>query len=378
MIAKKESALVSVIIPAFNVATIIERTIQSVLEQTYKNFEILVIDDGSTDRTGEVIDKLAAEDKRIRLLQQENQGVAAARNLGIKYARGDYIAPLDADDYWFPEKLEKQVAAMSESPSAVGLVYTWTIKIFENDRPRVFYNGWEEEGSVFLPLLLGNFLSNASTPLISRECFDHIGMYNMDFLKFDAQGCEDWDIYLRIAEHYEFRVVPEHLTGYRQSKESMSADWKLMARSYQFLMDLVRKRHPEIPAFVFRWSRSNYFLYLANKAARAQHDFSSLLLLTRATATDPFMLTNRRLLRMAGKNLLQLVRSERISSQSSSQPKVPTQENRHVDKNTAVGMSSVRRLKQRTEKLVQLQKKMRLDVTPNIGPKESSGQKTQP
>ena len=357
-----ETPMVSVVIPAFNAAMSIERTIQSVLAQTYPNYEILVIDDGSSDGTSDVVKKLAAGDERIRLLQQENQGVAAARNYGIKHATGDYIAPLDADDIWFPKKLEKQVGVMRECQPNVGLVYTWSVPVTGDGSMLNFSPGWEEEGAVFLPLLLGNFLSNASTPLICRECFDHAGMYNSNFLKFDAQGCEDWDLYLRIAEHYEFRVVPEPLTGYWQSAESMSADWRQMARSYHLMMEWLRKRHPEIPAFVFRWSKSNYFLYLANKAARARQTVDSFLLLSKASVLDPFMLTNKRLQRLLAKNLLHLVSGAGIQSPSGIMGKIEIQEHRMLMKKPAVGIAWIQRSKLRIKKLRLLQNDLKNPV----------------
>ncbi|MEA3292185.1 MAG: glycosyltransferase family 2 protein, partial [Pseudomonadota bacterium] len=319
--ANNDAPLVSVIIPAFNAAAHIDRTIQTVLAQTYLFYEILVVDDGSSDGTSDVVIRQAEGDGRIRLLRQENQGVSAARNHGIRQAKGDYIALLDADDIWFPEKLEKQVRVMRDSPPTVGLVYTWSARVSEDGRKPVLSNGWEEEGAVFLPLLLGNFLQNASTPLIRRECFDHVGMYGLDFHKLNAQGCEDWDIYLRIAEHYEFRVVPEHLVGYWQSMDSMSADWRLMDRSYRVLIDGVKKRHPEIPDFVYRWSKSNYLLYLAIRAARAQQTTASLWLLSQTTALDPFMLTNRRLQRTLAKNLIHRILSIREPSRSTGKQK---------------------------------------------------------
>lgn len=363
---KNDAPLVSVIIPAYNAAATIRLTIQSVLEQTYPNFEILVIDDGSFDGTSDVVKKLLAGDDRIKLMKQENQGVAAARNSGIRHARGDYIAPLDADDLWFPEKLEKQVAVMNEGPSTVGLVYAWSFQISGDQGPQNLTKGWEEEGSVFLPLLLGNFLSNASSPLISRKCFDHIGMYNLDFLKFDAQGCEDWDLYLRIAEHYEFRNVPEHLTAYRLSKQSMSADWKLMGRSYSLLMEWIQKRHPQIPAYVFRWSKSNFLLYLAIRAARAQLTADSLILLSKATALDPYVLTNRRLHRILTKCLLHMVRRSRIPSPPSRSQNKRIESNQirrgEVNNKPVAGLFWADLMKRRTNRLVQLQKELKLDV----------------
>jgi len=161
--------LVSAIIPAFNAAAVIERTVGSVIAQTYPAMEILVVDDGSTDETSSIVKNLATDDSRIRLLQQENKGVSAARNLGIKYARGKYIAPLDAGDIWLPEKIEKQVEVFRASPATVGLVYTQSVLIFEEGKPSVYPKGRKEEGSVFISLLLGNFLQNGSAPLIRRQ-----------------------------------------------------------------------------------------------------------------------------------------------------------------------------------------------------------------
>jgi glycosyltransferase involved in cell wall biosynthesis len=100
--------LVSVIVPAYNAEEFIGETLNSALSQTYSNIEILVVDDGSQDRTSEVVKAFVQKDERVILLQQANAGVAAARNLAIEKSRGEYIAPLDADDIWYPQKLEKR------------------------------------------------------------------------------------------------------------------------------------------------------------------------------------------------------------------------------------------------------------------------------
>ena len=358
--ADSDRPLVSAVIPAFNAAAVIERTVRSVITQTYPVMEILVVDDGSTDETASIVKGLSADDGRVKLLQQENKGVSAARNLGIKCARGEYIAPLDADDTWLPEKIEKQVEVFRTSSATVGLVYTQSVRIFEDGRPSV-YSASTEEGSVFFPLLLGNFLQNASTPLIRRQCLDKAGLYSLDYRNSNAQGCEDWDIYLRLAEHYEYRVVGEFLTGYWQSTDSMSADWKLMDRSYQLLMEGVRKRHPEIPEYIFRWSRSNYFLYLANRAAQASEAASSMRLLVRAVSSDPFMLSNRRLQRLVAKNLLGPGRGNKSTAPVTARHKPVTNEGGRGVRSTAAGTVWGGRLKQRKKRLDKLQKELGLD-----------------
>ena len=121
--------LVSVIIPAFNAAEYIRQTLHSVLAQTYQSLEVIVVDDGSADATCAIVEEFVEKDTRVRLVRQCNAGVGAARNTAIRLARGEYIAPLDADDIWFPEKLKKQVARMEQYGEETGMVYCWSIRV---------------------------------------------------------------------------------------------------------------------------------------------------------------------------------------------------------------------------------------------------------
>ena len=107
-----QEALVSVIVPAFNAASYIRQTLNSVLAQTYRKIEVILVDDGSSDSTAKIVEEFVARDPRFQLIRQANAGVGAARNTAIKRARGKYLAPLDTDDLWFPKKLETQVACM--------------------------------------------------------------------------------------------------------------------------------------------------------------------------------------------------------------------------------------------------------------------------
>src|SRR5262245_28337071 len=121
--------LVSVVIPAYNAEAYIATSLRSVTAQTYRNLEIIVVDDGSRDATATIVRSLAADDPRIKLQQQQNAGVAAARNRGIEASSGDLVAPLDADDLWQPSKIERQVAVMQRGSPKVGLVYAWFVQI---------------------------------------------------------------------------------------------------------------------------------------------------------------------------------------------------------------------------------------------------------
>ncbi|BAU13815.1 glycosyl transferase family 2 [Leptolyngbya sp. NIES-3755] len=263
-------ALVSVIIPAYNAEAFIGQTLDSVLAQTYQNFEIIVVDDGSSDRTAEIVKSYAERDRRIRLICQENSGVAAARNLAIQASIGKYISPIDADDIWYPEKLEKQVRCLETADETVGLVYSWSVYLNEAGEIIGRYIADQDftaaEGNVFNGLLYFNFLDNASTALFRRSCIDRVGGYNCNLRAQNAQGCEDWDIYIRIAEQYSVRVVPEYLIGYRQYVGSMATNAPVMARSYEVMMTEVQQRNPNIPDRIRRWSRSTFYNYLIGKS----------------------------------------------------------------------------------------------------------------
>lgn len=126
-----DQPLVSVILPAYNAEAFIGDTLDSIINQTYINIEVLVVDDGSQDRTAEIVQSIAQKDSRVTLLWQSNAGVAAARNLAIQKSTGDYIAPIDADDIWYPQKLEKQMQCMLKANPSVGLIYTWTAGVTE-------------------------------------------------------------------------------------------------------------------------------------------------------------------------------------------------------------------------------------------------------
>ncbi|HEY3321492.1 MAG TPA: glycosyltransferase family A protein [Planctomycetota bacterium] len=292
------SPLVTVCIPAHNAARHIGATLKSVSEQSYRQLEIIVVDDGSTDDTCAIVMSAARADARIRLLCQKNQGVAVARNLAIHYSRGEYIAPLDADDLWFPEKIEKQVQCIGASPASVGLVYAWSVNVSEGGARLGHCGHWEAEGRVLMPLLFRNFLGSASVPLIKRGVFDEVGAYDPLLRAQHAQGCEDWDLYLRIAEKYDYRVVPEHLVGYRNVKGSMSGDFTAMSRSYQLVISRVLQRHPEVPRRVVQWSAAMFFLYLLTKSHGVANYRACLHWHHRAMKADPQILISRSLNRL--------------------------------------------------------------------------------
>jgi len=200
---------VSVVIPTYNRAKLLKRAIRSVLNQTYQNFEIVVVNDGSTDNTEEVVKKFQKQDERIRYIwYKENKGEAAARNTGIKAARGKYIASQDNDDEWLPEKLKKQIKAFQNASPKVGVVYTGFWKLQGDKKIYIPSSAIaQKEGNIYNSLLKINFIGTPAT-LIRKECFERVGMFNERLRNF-----VDWEMWLRISKHYYFKYIKESLVN---------------------------------------------------------------------------------------------------------------------------------------------------------------------
>ncbi len=162
---------VSVIIPAYKVEKYIADTIQSVLEQTYKNFELLIVDDGSPDKSVEIGQQFV--DPRIKIIRQNNRGVSAARNTGVSHAQGEYLAFLDGDDLWLPEKLEKHVEHLESSPT-VGVSFSHSAFINEAGQSLGLYQMSKLKGITPRLILCRNPIGNGSTPVIRREVLEAI------------------------------------------------------------------------------------------------------------------------------------------------------------------------------------------------------------
>jgi glycosyltransferase involved in cell wall biosynthesis len=229
---------VSVYTPTYNYGRFLGEAIQSVLDQTFQDWELIVVDDGSTDGTREVVDAFA--DPRIHYVYQENQGNPAARNTALRLARGEYVACLDADDAWFPEKLEKQVAKLDSLPPTVGLVYG-NVYLFSDEDGSIIQRFLEIQipprGRVFKKLLPneGYFIHDTAA-LIRREVFDRVGLYDESLLRF-----QDWEMWVRIARVYEVETLDEPLARVRRHSSNaigsldkmhrygQAARWKVMA-----------------------------------------------------------------------------------------------------------------------------------------------------
>jgi glycosyltransferase involved in cell wall biosynthesis len=222
---------VSVIIPTYNRASLLERSIRSVLSQTFQNYEIIVVDDASVDNTDEVVSTFG--DPRIRYLKHEtNRGGSAARNTGIKAAKGKFIAFQDSDDEWLPDKLEKQVKILVHSPPIVGVVYTGFWRI-QGDR-KEYIPGPEiqvKEGNIYRELLRENFVTTQAV-LVKKACLAKVGQFDETLPRL-----QDWELFLRIAKHFEFRYVPEPLVHSFFTEGSISSQPKALTMALEIILE---------------------------------------------------------------------------------------------------------------------------------------------
>jgi glycosyltransferase involved in cell wall biosynthesis len=214
-------ATVSVIIPTYNREQLVRTAIDSVLQQSYPDTEIVIIDDGSTDATR---DSVAGYGDRVRYFHQENRGIAGARNAGIRAARGSYIAFLDSDDYWKPEKLARQMQLFAKHPE-YGLVACQCASVRvdgsyrEKNRPGS--SGW-----VLRELFHKNFIRTSSA-VIRAACFDRVGLFDERL-----RECEEYDLWMRIAARYPIGFINESLAVYVDNLDGASVD-SLTGRLYR-------------------------------------------------------------------------------------------------------------------------------------------------
>jgi glycosyltransferase involved in cell wall biosynthesis len=220
---------VSVIMPTYNQAHFIAEAIQSVLDQTFQDFEIVVVDDGSTDNTKEVVDSF--RDPRIRYIHQENRGVAAASNTGLKASIGEYLAGLASDDLWLPRNLELKVKLLDSRPD-IGLVCS-DIYSFDSDTGATLGRKWQNRSDCYLRELqdgtrqpLGEFLSREppfswTTVMVRCHVFDDVGYFD------ESLWAEDYDMFVRVLQRFSsIGIINVPLVRYRVHRTSLSSNYE--------------------------------------------------------------------------------------------------------------------------------------------------------
>jgi glycosyltransferase involved in cell wall biosynthesis len=237
---------VSVVIPTYNRAAFIVKALQSVLDQTFQDFEIVVVDDGSTDETAEIIRRM--DEPRIRFLRQDHRGVSAALNTGWRAAQGEYIARLDSDDRWLPTLLQELLAVL-EQDSALAVAYARAQAINAEGAllPQVMGARERFVGATLTSLVYGDFVCPMAV-VIRRTALEAVGGYDETLM-----ANEDWDLWIRLAAAYRFAYVPRVLAQYRFHGQNLTrSDSERMERVMQDRARVLDKifSGPHVPASV--------------------------------------------------------------------------------------------------------------------------------
>lgn len=245
---RKDRVFVSVIMPVYNRESVVSRAIESVLQQTYTHFELIIVDDGSTDNTLQTIQTFT--DSRIRTIRlSKRKGAPAARNIGIQQAKGDWMAFQDSDDVWHKEKLEKQVNHIPEEAELLPIIYTSFCRHKHGQQTIIPSNdGRNKQGFIHKELLWENFIST-QTVLMHKQCIERAGFFAEDMPRF-----QDWELWLRISQHYPFIWVNEPLVDVYYSEQSISADQMSIVHAYEKILE----KHQHL----FQRAGSKYYAHL--------------------------------------------------------------------------------------------------------------------
>lgn len=249
--------LVSVIVPAFNAEATLRATLQSVSAQTHTRLELLVVDDGSTDGTAALAERIGQTEPRLILIRQANAGVAAARNAGLVVAQGEYVSWLDADDVWHPTKLARQLDVFAAAAVPLGYVYTGyrlidaAGTVIRNPRTLA-----DVSGATVCRQIATTYFTNVSSIMAPRKLALALGGHEQRLRAWGIEGAEDLFLQLRLALRAPAGCVPEALVGYRMHGANMSRSVARAARSNEKVLDLVADAAPDIPPWVFRQGRA--------------------------------------------------------------------------------------------------------------------------
>jgi len=280
---RQNMPLISVVIPVYNGEKTIAETIESVLNQSFSDFELIVINDGSQDSTLDILASI--QDPRIKIFSYPNAGLSASRNRGISQASGEFIAFLDADDLWTPDKLEAQLTALQENPNAA-VAYSWTDFIDETSQFLADGSHRTANGDVYADLLLFNVLENGSNPLIRMQALINIGNFDESLL-----ASEDWDMYLRLAARYHFICVSFPQILYRVSTNSMSSNASRVEAASLRVLERAYKQAPKSQQVLKKQSFAYLYKYLIFKclqgSPRPQRSWEAIKILGNYIRKEP-------------------------------------------------------------------------------------------
>jgi len=248
--------LISVILPAYNASEFIAEAISSVIGQTHENWELIIIDDGSVDDTGSIVDSFLKSDNRIKYISKLNSGVSDSRNVGIKKAQGNFIAFLDADDVWLSDNLKKKL----EELDSCDVIYSECELIDEHSKLiNKVLTGSEQPELIDLLLLKGNYITAPSGWLIKKEVLTKIGEFDINL-----SNNADQDLWIRILSNgFKIKLIQDVLWKYRVHNKNMSGNISLLESDSVYMFDKFYKSAVNYSANFKRKSYSNLYLMLA-------------------------------------------------------------------------------------------------------------------
>jgi glycosyltransferase involved in cell wall biosynthesis len=276
--------LVSVIIPVYKAEKYIADTVKTVLEQTYQNFEILIINDGSPDKSIEICQGFT--DSRIKIIHQENKGVSAARNTGINHAQGEYIALLDADDLWTKDKLEKHIEHLENSPF-VGVSFSRSAFIDEASKPLGIYQMPKLKEITPALILCRNPIGNGSVPVFRRQVFAGIKFQDNSYFDEQLHHFEDVECWLRIALQTDWQTegIPEALTLYRVNSQGASTNLVKQVEDMEKVLEKTRSYAPDLITQYGNAAKAYELRKLARWAVRLRSPNTAISMIHRAIFT---------------------------------------------------------------------------------------------
>ncbi len=272
---------VSIVMPTFNVAPFVRTAVESVRRQSFPDFELVVVDDGSTDGTPDIV--AGIDDPRVWLIRRLHESPVAALNFGVEAARGAYIGFLDGDDWWMENKLETHLRFLRAHPES-DLTFSQSRIVDEQGRDTGLSTRPWNGVLTFSRLLADNVIGNGSAVVLRREALAQVGLFDRNL-----EGCYDLDLWLRVARQRPGNIhcIPEELTVYRRRAAQLTKDVAMMERAWLRLLDKMKRLEPERTLRVANTASSNMYRFLAYTAYESGRMGHSCRLLARSCRYSP-------------------------------------------------------------------------------------------
>ncbi|MUH00166.1 glycosyltransferase [Scytonema sp. UIC 10036] len=304
---KAISPKVSAIVPAYNIRSYIVQALASLECQSFHDFEAIVVDDGSSDGTALEVEPFVKRDSRFKLLRKQNGGLSSARNYGIRNASGEYIALLDGDDIYHPDKLANHVDRLNSNPD-IGVVYSASRAIRDDGSPTFMYlSGKPVSNDPLLALLCKNFIGHGSNAVFRRCIYDEVGEFDEGL-----RSCEDLDFWLRVAgtRRWRFYREPSVLCYYRIRPSGLSFNVTQMQQTCEQVLQGAYHRNPELVESVLPTAYAYMYRYLSRLCLQASNIEQARDFMKQALKADSSIFVNdpRSLLTLIAVHLAPLTR----------------------------------------------------------------------